>query len=55
MGDHWFSLPPLAEQYAQLQGFIVEELPEMRREAVHLVRQAVSEDRRAYVPHPQSL
>ncbi|MEO6112441.1 MAG: hypothetical protein ABIQ24_11545 [Nitrospiraceae bacterium] len=76
-------MPPLAEQYAQLQGFtalftvlrlltplkmsyeaankctesytkIVEELPQMRREAVHLVRQAVSEARRAYVPHQQS-
>ena len=28
---------------------IVEELPQMRRETVHLVRQAVSEGRRAYV------
>jgi hypothetical protein len=82
--NHWSYMPPLAEQYAQLQGFIalltmlrlltplkmsneaankraelyakiVEELPQMRRRAVHMVRRAVSEDRRAYVPHQQSL
>ena len=34
-----------AEPYTK----IVEELPQMRRETVHLVRQAVSEGRRAYV------
>ena len=34
-----------AEPYTK----IVEELPQMRRETVQLVRQAVSEDRRAYV------
>jgi hypothetical protein len=34
-----------AEPYTK----IVEELPTMRRETVHLVRQAVSEGRRAYV------
>jgi hypothetical protein len=34
-----------AEPYTR----IVEELPDMRRETVHLVRQAVSEGRRAYV------
>jgi hypothetical protein len=39
------------ESYAK----IVEELPQMRRRVVHLVRQAVSVDRRAYVPHQQSL
>jgi len=82
--NYWSYMLPLAEQYAQLQGFIalltvlrlltplkmsyeaaiecaesytkiVEELPQMRRRAVHLVRRAVSEDRRAYVPHQQSL
>ena len=34
-----------AEPYTK----IVEELPQMRRETVQLVRQAVSEGRRAYV------
>jgi hypothetical protein len=34
-----------AEPYTK----IVEELPQMRREVVHLVRQAVSAGRRAYV------
>ena len=34
-----------AEPYTK----IVEELPQMRRETVYLVRQAVSEGRRAYV------
>ena len=34
-----------AEPYTK----IVKELPQMRRETVHLVRQAVSEGRRAYV------
>ncbi len=34
-----------AEPYTK----IVEELPQMRREAVHLTRQAVSEGRRAYM------
>ena len=34
-----------AEPYTK----IVKELPQMRRETVHLVRQAVSECRRAYV------
>jgi hypothetical protein len=34
-----------AEPYTK----IVEELPQMRRETVHLMRQAVSEGRRAYV------
>ena len=34
-----------AEPYTK----IVEELPQMRRETVHLVRQAVSEGRRTYV------
>jgi hypothetical protein len=34
-----------AEPYTK----IVEELPQMRRETVHLVRQAVREGRRAYV------
>jgi len=40
-----------AESYTK----IVEALLQMRRRAVHLVRQAVSIDRRAYVPHQQSL
>ena len=35
----------MAEPYTK----IVEELPEMRREAVELVKKAVAEDRRAYV------
>ena len=38
-----------AEPYTK----IVEELPHMRREAVQLVRQAVSEGRRAYQCGPQ--
>jgi len=34
---------------------IVEELPQIKRRGVHLVWQAVSVDRRSYVPHQQSL
>ena len=39
------AVPSRAEPYTK----IVEELPQMHRETVHLVRQAVTEDRRTYV------
>jgi hypothetical protein len=38
-----------AKRRAELYTKIVEELPQMRREVVHLVRQAVGAGRRAYV------
>ena len=38
-----------AKKRAEPYTTIVEELPQMRRETVHLVRQAVNEDRHAYV------
>jgi uncharacterized protein YecE (DUF72 family) len=39
----------VAKKRAEPYTKIVEELPQMRRETVYLVRQAVSEGRRAYV------
>ena len=38
-----------AKKWAEPYTKLVEELPRMRREMVHLVRQAVNEGRRAYV------
>jgi hypothetical protein len=38
-----------AKKWAEPYTELVEELPHMRRETVHLVRQAVSEGRHAYV------
>jgi uncharacterized protein YecE (DUF72 family) len=45
LGMSYAAAKKRAEPYTK----IVEELPQMRHETVHLVRQAVSEGRRAYV------
>jgi uncharacterized protein YecE (DUF72 family) len=49
---YWYSAQmssEAAKKRAEPYTTIVEELPRMRRETVHLVRQAVSEGRHAYV------